>query len=357
MGRTACKKMRWGKMRIMKNESPIAVIGAGSWGTALAILLAQKGFKIRLWGHRKEHVDLLTSERQNKKYLKDVIFPENLSPTPSLERAVGGAGIVLVVVPSHSFREVFVKTVPYLEVRAKVISAVKGIENGTLKTMSQIMEEIIEIHDMRKKKIETGVLSGPSFAEEVARRVPTAVTLGFRNVQTARELQEKLATDSFRIYTSRDIIGLEISAAMKNIVAIAAGVCDGLGYGLNTRAALITRGLEEMKRLGTAMGAESSTFAGLSGLGDLILTCTGNLSRNRMVGLMLGQGRTLEEVKGEMKMVAEGIRTTKSIYDLARKFKIEMPILEQIHAIIYEGTKCSEAVKVLLQRELKEEFR
>lgn len=334
----------------------IAVLGAGSWGTALAILLAQKGHEIRLWGHRKEHIEALAVDRQNTRYLKEIIFPEGLIPTQDLEEAVAGTKIILIVVPSHSFRDVFVKLAPFVEDGTKIISAVKGIENNTLKTMSQIMDEILEGYNPRQRNIETGVLSGPSFAEEVARSVPTAVTLGFRDLQTARMLQEILATDSFRIYASSDIIGLEISAAIKNIVAIATGVCDGLGYGLNTRAALITRGLEEMKRLGTALGADSTTFSGLSGMGDLILTCTGSLSRNRMVGLMLGQGKDLEEIKREMKMVAEGIRTTKSVYDLAREKNIEMPILEQVHAILYEGKKCSEAVKTLLQRELKEEF-
>lgn len=333
----------------------IAVVGAGSWGTALAILLAQKGHEVRLWGHNPEHIDLLVKERENQKYLKGREFPDNLIPVRELEKAIDGSKIVLMVIPSHAFRRVFQKVAPLLQNDTRVISAVKGIENSTLKTMSQIMEEILMGQDGGKRDVQIGVLSGPSFAEEVARGVPTAVTLGFNDLETARNLQEILATDSFRIYTSRDVIGLEISAALKNIVAIAAGVCDGLGYGLNTRAALITRGLAEIQRLGMAMGADTSTFAGLSGLGDLILTCTGNLSRNRTVGLMLGQGKSLEKIKSEMKMVAEGIKTTKSVYDLAQKLQIEMPILEQVHGILYEGKKCSEAVKTLLQRELKEE--
>lgn len=347
--------MRVKKVRKMKDRLQIAVLGAGSWGTALAILLSQKGHEIHLWGHNKEHVESLIADRENKKYLQGAYFPSNLTVFHDLERAIGKSRIIVMVVPSHSFRQVFCQVAPLLTYGSSVISAVKGIENDTLKTMSQIMEEILESKNLEQKKVDIGVLSGPSFAEEVAKGVPTAVTLGFKDLETAQDLQKVLATDSFRIYTSRDVIGLEISAAFKNIVAIAAGVCDGLGYGLNTRAALITRGLVEMKRLGTAMGAETSTFSGLSGLGDLILTCTGHLSRNRMVGLMLGQGKSLEQIKREMKMVAEGIKTTKSIYDLARKLHIEMPILVQIHGILYEGTKCADAVKVLLQRELKEE--
>lgn len=339
----------------MVNRLHIAVLGAGSWGTALAVLLGQKGYDVRLWGHRKDHIDKLAKDRENSQYLSGIKFPESLTPVFQLERAIGGAKIVLMVVPSHSYREIFVNVAPLLQNGQRVLSAVKGIENESLMTMSQIMDEVMVKFSPGQRDIELGVLSGPSFAKEVAQGVPTAVTVGFKNMTAAREVQKILAADSFRIYTSRDVIGLEISAALKNIVAIAAGVCDGLGYGLNTRAALITRGLAEMKRLGLALGAESSTFAGLSGLGDLILTCTGHLSRNRMVGLMLGQGKSLSEIKAEMKMVAEGIKTTKSVYDLAKKLKIEMPILEQVHSILYEEKKCAEAVRMLLQRELKEE--
>lgn len=340
---------------MMVNNLRIAVIGAGSWGTALAILLAQKGHEIRLWGHRKEHMELLARQRENKKYLEGIPFPENLFPVDTLKAAITGTTIILMVVPSHSFRQIFQQIHPLVKDGMRIVSAVKGIENITLKTMTQIVEEILGRNTADQRNIKIGVLSGPSFAEEVARGVPTAVTLGFSDLEIAKELQSVMVTDSFRIYTSRDVIGLEISAALKNIVAIAAGVCDGLGYGLNTRAALITRGLAEMKRLGTALGADNDTFSGLSGLGDLILTCTGNLSRNRMVGVMLGQGKSIEQVQSEMKMVAEGIKTTQSVYDLAKKMNIEMPILEQIHSILFEGKKCSEAVKDLLQRELKDE--
>jgi glycerol-3-phosphate dehydrogenase (NAD(P)+) len=339
----------------MKSKLRITVIGAGSWGTALAILLSEKGYDVRLWGHRKEQIDLLAQDRENTQYLKGISFPATLCPESDLELAIDGTSIILMVVPSHSFRQVFFKMLPSLKEGMTIVSAVKGIENTTLKTMTQVGEEILKNGNGKVKDIEIGVLSGPSFAEEVARGVPTAVTLGFKNLHTAKRLQKLLATDSFRIYTSSDVIGLEISAALKNIVAIAAGVCDGLGYGLNTRAALITRGLAEIQRLGIALGAETTTFAGLSGLGDLILTSTGNLSRNRMVGLMLGQGKDIDQIKSEMKMVAEGIKTTKSVYDLAKKMRIEMPILEQIHSILYEGKRCSDAVKMLLQRELKEE--
>lgn len=339
----------------MKSSPKIAVIGAGSWGTALAILLAGKNYPVQLWGHRQEHVDCLIRDRENKKYLPDSPFPAALHPVSDLKAAVDGGPYIVMAVPSHSFRQVFTQMLPFLAFNCRIISAVKGIENATLKTMTQVMAEILGEHGLSDKNIELGVISGPSFAKEVAKKVPTAVTVGFAHLSTAKEVQRLFGTDFFRVYASSDVVGLEISAALKNIIAIATGVCDGLGYGLNTRAALITRGLAEMQRLGIALHADPATFSGLSGLGDLILTCTGDLSRNRTVGLKLGAGKTLEEIKSEMSMVAEGIKTTKSVYDLARKMKIDMPILEQVYNIIYRGKNCSEAVRDLLNRELKVE--
>lgn len=335
--------------------SKIAVIGAGSWGTALAVLLAGKGYSVYLWGHSSEHVAGLLGDRENKKYLPGIIFPANLQPVHLLQQAVEQAPLVVMAVPSHAFRQVFIKAVPFLSRNCRIVSAVKGIENTTLMTMTQVMDEVLNEYEAAEKNIQLGVISGPSFAKEVAAKVPTAVTIGFADLATAKEMQRVFGTDFFRVYASRDIIGLEISAALKNIIAIAAGVCDGLGYGLNTRAALITRGLAEIQRLGAAMHAEAATFAGLSGLGDLLLTCTGDLSRNRTVGLKLGKGKTLEQVNSEMEMVAEGIKTTLSAYHLARKMQIEMPILEQVYNILYQGKNCSEAVKDLLVRELKVE--
>jgi glycerol-3-phosphate dehydrogenase (NAD(P)+) len=343
---------------MMKNNLKIAVIGAGSWGTALAVLLAGKNYAVHLWGHRTAHIDRLISDRENKKYLPDIRFPESLQPLHDLKVAVEGAPIVVMAVPSHCYRNVFTEILPFLGENCKILSAVKGIENSTLKTMTQVMDEILadnSEYNFPKKNIELGVISGPSFALEVAKEVPTAVTIGFHNLQTAIDLQKTFVTHFFRVYASSDVIGLEISASVKNVIAIAAGVCDGLGYGLNTRAALITRGLAEIQRLGIAMKADPATFSGLSGLGDLLLTCTGDISRNRMVGLKLGEGKTLDQIKGEMSMVAEGIKTTRSVFDLAQKMKIEMPILEQVYNIIYKGKNCSEAVRDLLNRELKVE--
>jgi glycerol-3-phosphate dehydrogenase (NAD(P)+) len=339
----------------MKNNHKIAVIGAGSWGTALAVLLAGKSYAVKLWGHNGDHLDKLFNDRENSKYLPGIVFPENLLPVHRLKLAVEGTPIIVMAVPSHAYRNVFLEMLPFLSDNCKIISAVKGIENKTLQTMTQLMAQIIVEQNLAAKHIELGVISGPSFAKEVAKEVPTAVTIGFKNLQTAKDIQKIFGTDFFRVYASQDIIGLEISAALKNIIAIAAGVCDGLGYGLNTRAALITRGLAEIQRLGIALKADPLTFSGLSGLGDLVLTCTGDLSRNRTVGLKLGEGKTLAQVKSEMSMVAEGIKTTQSVYDLAQEMNIEMPILEQVYNIIYKGKNCSTAVKDLLSRELKVE--
>jgi len=334
----------------MSNED-IAVIGAGSWGTSLAILLAKKGYQVRLWSHNTVHIDLLKKERMNTRYLPGILFPDTLQVTSCLDEAVTGSTLVVMVVPSHGFRQVFTNLVPFLEINSIIISAVKGIENNSLSTMYSVMEDSLD----PTSQVKIGVLSGPSFAQEVALELPTAVTIGFNSVSTAQWAQNVFSTDYFRVYTSIDVVGLEISGSFKNIIAIAAGICDGLEYGTNTRAALITRGLAEMQRFGMALNAKASTFSGLSGLGDLILTCTGDLSRNRNVGIQLGRGNSIEKIEREMFMVAEGVKTTSSIYDLARKIDVETPILDEIYNIIYRGKDCSTAVKDLLDRELKPE--
>jgi glycerol-3-phosphate dehydrogenase (NAD(P)+) len=347
----------------MNDLSKIAVIGAGSWGTALAILLSQKFSNVQLWAHRKAHSDKINKDRENHRYLPGIKIPKSLFVTNDLHSAVKEATMVVMVVPSHSYRDVFQRLIGFVRPGCRIVSAVKGIENDSLLTMTQVMNEVLSKHIAQDRNgepvdygnIEFGVLSGPSFAKEVAHGVPTAVTIGFNNIDIAKEIQHIFVTDFFRVYASTDVIGLEISAALKNIIAIATGVCDGLGYGLNTRAALITRGLAEMKRLGLALGAEEATFMGLSGVGDLLLTCTGSLSRNRTVGLKLGEGKKLAQIKDEMQMVAEGIKTTRSVFELAKKMDIDMPILEQVYKIIYEDKNCAEAVNDLLKRELKVE--
>jgi len=331
----------------------VAVIGAGSWGTAIAMVLSGKGVPTVLWGHNKEHQAALIKDRENKKYLPGFSFSPALEITSNLQEAVTDSDVICMVVPSHGYRAVFEELQPYLADTVSIVSAVKGIENKTLMTMTQVMEDVLGIN--RKKSTILSVLSGPSFAKEVAQGLPTAVTIGCSEIEDAQNLQNIFGTKLFRVYAARDLIGLEISAALKNIVAIAAGISDGLGYGLNSRAALITRGLAEITRIGVAMGADSATFSGLSGLGDLVLTCTGDLSRNRSVGLKLGKGRKLPQVLEEMQMVAEGVKTTKSVHGLMQKMGVDMPILEQVYKILYKNKDCSTAVTDLLTRELKVE--
>ncbi|MBU0482521.1 MAG: NAD(P)-dependent glycerol-3-phosphate dehydrogenase [Proteobacteria bacterium] len=335
--------------------SKAAVIGAGSWGTALARLLSEKGYRVTLWGHRLDHVAEIIANRENLTYLPGFKLNDNLTATADLKEAVAGHELVLMVVPSHGYREVFRRLLPHLEKNVSLISAVKGIENDTLMTMDQVVvDELGKIDAPPALKI--GVLAGPSFAKEVAAGVPTAVTVAANTREDARFFQQVFNAPRFRVYASTDVIGMELCGALKNPIAIGAGICDGLGYGTNTRAALITRGLAEITRLGVRMGAQPLTFAGLAGMGDLVLTCTGDLSRNRQVGLKLGQGQKIKQIVAEMKMVAEGVKTTRSAYNLARKMNIEMPILEQVYQVIYEDMDCNEAVKTLLARSLKEEI-
>ncbi|MBW2483794.1 MAG: NAD(P)-dependent glycerol-3-phosphate dehydrogenase [Deltaproteobacteria bacterium] len=334
----------------------IAVIGAGSWGTALTKPIGDLGQTISLWGHRKEHVAELKATRQNKAYLPGYRLPQTVTPVSDLREAVEGHTIVIMVVPSHVFREVFTGLEPYLERGAYVISASKGIENDSLLTMTQVMEEILASSaNAGERNIGTAVLSGPSFAKEVAAGIPTAVTVASLHKDTAIHIQRALSSHLFRVYAATDVIGLELGGALKNIIAIGAGICDGLGYGTNTRAALITRGLAEISRLGVSMGADPLTFSGLGGLGDLVLTCTGDLSRNRTVGLKLGQGKKLDIILSEMNMVAEGVKTTRSAWNLAKKVGVEMPILEQVYQVLYQDKPCKDAVRDLLARSLKEE--
>lgn len=329
-----------------------AVIGAGSWGTALAILLAKKGEQVYLWGHEREHMENLKKDKENKLFLPDFPLPDGLNLTDDLRQALSGADCVVMVVPSHVYREVFQQVLPYLKEGTLVTSAVKGIEIGTRMTMHQIMEDVSQ---EKKNSFHLGVISGPSFAREVAGEQPTAVTVAFDNEEAAVVVQQLFSTDYFRTYTSFDVMGLEISGALKNVIAIGAGISDGLGFGLNTRAALITRGLAEMSRMGVALGADKATFAGLGGLGDLVLTCTGNLSRNRSVGLKLGEGKKLDQILAEMTMVAEGVKTTKSCYNLAKQLGVDMPILDQMYQVLYEDKPCAAAVNDLFERDLKKE--
>lgn len=334
-------------------ESGVAVIGAGSWGTALAVLLGGKGVRVSLWGHRPEHVHTLLAERRNSAYLADVRLPDTVTPTADLKEAVSGRRFIVMVVPSHVYRQVFKKLLPFLSDDAVVVSATKGIENDSLLTMTGIMAS--ELHHAGRHAA-LAVLSGPSFAFEVAHGKPTAVTVACGDIAVAKQVQNLFFTEKFRVYTSADVIGVELGGPLKNIIALAAGICDGLDCGTNARAALITRGLAEISRLAVRMGANPLTMAGLAGLGDLVLTCTGELSRNRTVGLKLGQGMRLEEILKEMKMVAEGVKTTKSGWQIAHQQQVDMPILEQVYQVLYQDKPCALAVRSLLQRDQKEEF-
>jgi glycerol-3-phosphate dehydrogenase (NAD(P)+) len=328
-----------------------AVIGAGSWGTTLANLLAKKGLPVNLWAYEPELVETIRTRRENDLYLPGIELDPSLACTNSLEEAVTGAGLVLVVVPTQVLRGVVREMLPHLQATALVVSASKGIELDSLQLVSQMYDELLPEH----LSCQFAVLSGPSFAREVAREMPTAVVVAARDEEVARQVQSLFSTDYFRVYTNRDVIGVELGGAIKNVIAIAAGVSDGLGFGSNTRAALITRGLAEMSRLGRALGGDPLTFSGLAGMGDLVLTCTGDLSRNRSVGLALGQGRSLSEILGEMRMVAEGVKTAESAWNLARKLGVEMPIIQKVHQLLYEGKPAREAVLELMTRDLKSE--
>ena len=330
----------------------IGVIGAGSWGTALADLLARIGHQVTLWAYETDLVVRMREQRENDLFLPDIRLHEELKFTDTLAEAVKGRELLLLVPPSQLMRQVFRQLVPYLEDGRVLVSASKGIENQTLMTMSQVLLEELE-NAGRKAKL--AFLSGPSFAREVAKGLPTAVVAASEEEVVAELVQKVFSGERFRVYTNSDVIGIEFGGALKNVMALAAGIADGLGFGSNTRAALITRGLSEMTRLGVAAGAKAQTFAGLAGMGDLVLTCTGDLSRNRTVGLELGRGRPLQEILDGMKMVAEGVKTTVSTYQLASRLQVVAPITEQVYKILEEGKDPRQAVTDLLQRTLKSE--
>lgn len=326
--------------------SNVGVLGAGSWGTALAIHLARKGLPVMMWSRDKEHAEASERARKNTQYLTDFELPPSLHLTASLEEAIRGADMLLSAVPSHGLREVLDRALPLMERELPIVSATKGIENGSLKLVSEIFED----HLSSSQKRLVTCLSGPSFAKEVALGMPTAVSLAGTDEKVMSKIQAAFVTDRFRVYTTDDVIGVEIGGALKNVIAIAAGIADGLGFGTNTRAALITRGLAEISRLAVARGGHPLTLAGLSGMGDLVLTCTGDLSRNRKVGLELGRGRKLAEILASMTMVAEGVLTTRSAHDLSRRENVNMPIVEAVYQILYEDVPPLLAVTSLMTR-------
>jgi glycerol-3-phosphate dehydrogenase (NAD(P)+) len=330
----------------------VGVVGAGSWGTALAKVLADKGHAVTLWGRSPAHAAELAQRRENTRYLPGAKLPASLSTTGDLAEAVAGKRFVVSVVPSHTVREVMGRAAASMAPDAIVVSASKGIENETLATMDEVLKEVLP----GRLGTHLAYLSGPSFAKEVGLGLPTAVVMASRDRATATEAANLFHAERFRVYTSDDVPGVELGGALKNVMAIAAGIADGLGLGHNTRAALITRGLAEISRLAVRRGANPLTLAGLAGMGDLVLTCTGDQSRNRTVGLALGRGRKLKEILDEMHEVAEGVRTTKSAHDLAARLHVEMPITSTIYRVLYEDLPAPEALVDLLGRTPKHEL-
>ena len=333
-------------------EKRIGVVGAGSWGTALANLLATKGYPIDWWVFEEDLCRRLAEAYENDLFLPGIKLSENLRPTNDLAAVVQDKDLVVIVVPSHVVRELVTRMASHLAPHTILVSASKGIENDTLLTMSQVIKEVIPDLDQDQM----AVLSGPSFAREVAMGAPTVVTVASAQLSCAQVVQQAFATPAFRVYTNLDLIGVELGGSVKNVIAIAAGMVDGLGLGLNSRAALITRGMTEIRRLGVAMGANPRTFTGSAGIGDLVLTCTGDISRNHMVGVKIGQGRQLDDVLGEMRMVAEGVKTARSVYNLSKRLGVEMPICHAVFQILYEHLAPRDAVYLLMTRDLKNEL-
>ena len=326
----------------------IGVIGAGSWGTALAVTLSDKGHSVKIWDLDKEHLDSMAKERENRKYLPGVKFGDGLETAPDLRTVTDGADVILFSVPAQHFRSAFENALPYLKPEMIMVNVAKGIEQKTLKRLSEIADE-----NMPDAKYV--VLSGPSHAEEVGIKLPTTVSVASKDMKLAEEVQDIFMTDRFRVYTSTDVTGLELGGALKNIIALGAGISDGMGFGDNAKAALMTRGIVEITRLGVALGAKAETFAGLAGVGDLIVTCTSMHSRNRRCGIMIGEGLDPKEAVKRVGMVVEGMFTAEAAYELAQKVGVEMPITEQIYKAINGQTDPRDAVNRLMTRERKEE--
>ena len=329
----------------------LAVIGAGSWGTALAIVLAPRFESLRLWVYEAPLAERMRASRQNDVYLPGCQLPSHVEVTSNLQEALEGAETVLSVVPSHLVRHVYGEMLPFLDPSMRFVSATKGLENGTLLRMSEVIEEVVGT----RFPPQVAVISGPTFAREVAKLDPTALVVASRSEALMETVQAAFSGPTFRLYTCKDPVGVEIGGSIKNVVAIGSGVIHGMGLGHNVTAALITRGLAEMTRLAVAMGGRSQTLAGLAGLGDLVLTCTGELSRNRAVGVELARGRKLDEIVNSMKMVAEGIKTTNAAVDLAKRYSVEMPISGQMFQMLHFGITPQEAIRRLMERSLKEE--
>ncbi len=328
------------------------VLGAGSWGTALGATLASKGFPVTLWDKDVPVLEAISERRENARYLPGIALPASLGATPDIAKALEGAELVVFAVPSHAMRVVAIEAKRHLHGGVPLCSVAKGIEVETLMTMSEVLEDVLPvvIHP------DLTFLSGPSFATEVARGLPTAVTIAGRWDRISKAVQAAFHTRTFRPYTSNDVVGVEIGGCVKNVIAIAAGISDGLGFGANARAALITRGLSEIARLAVRKGANPMTLSGLAGLGDLVLTCSSEMSRNHTVGFGLGTGKRLEDIQRELGQVAEGVLNARSVRDLARRLKVEMPISDSVYRVLYEGVPPRQAVTDLMMRETKPEL-
>lgn len=324
----------------------IGVIGAGSWGTALAYLLYQNGHDVTLWSIVEAEVELLTTKRENPDKLPGVKLPDSMVITSDLQEAVSGKDVLVLAVPSLFVRSTACKMKEYVGKGQIIVNVAKGIEDGTLHTLSQVIGSELP-------QAEIAVMSGPSHAEEVGQGIPTTIVVGARNRKTAEYLQNIFMSNVFRVYTSPDVLGIELGGALKNVVALAAGIADGLGYGDNTKAALITRGITEIARLGMAMGGKLETFSGLSGIGDLIVTCASMHSRNRRAGILIGKGYSYEEAMKEVNMVVEGVYSAKAAIGLAEKYQVQIPIIEQVNEVLFHGKKADEAVKDLMLRDKK----
>lgn len=324
----------------------ISVIGAGSWGTALAVLLHKNGHRVTVWSVLKEEIEMLEKEHEHKDKLPGVKLPEDMVFTTDLKSAVEGKDVLVLAVPSPYTRSTAHRMEKFVSEGQIIVDVAKGIEEKTLLTLSQVIGGEIP-------QAKVAVLSGPSHAEEVGRGIPTTIVVGAKEKETAEYLQNLFMNEAFRVYISPDVLGIELGAALKNVVALAAGIADGLGYGDNTKAALITRGITEISRLGTAMGGRAETFSGLTGIGDLIVTCASMHSRNRRAGILIGKGYTMEEAMAEVKMVVEGVYSAKAALSLAKKYGVQIPIIEQVNQVLFEGKAADEAVKDLMLRDKK----
>lgn len=326
----------------------VTVIGSGSWGTALAVMLAEHGHEVTIWSRRQEAVDELLERRTNEKYLPGVTIPAEIGATTDRAEAVAAAEIVILAVPSRAVRQTAKDFAPYFKKEQILVNVAKGLEEGSLLRLSEVIRECVP-------ECEVCVLSGPSHAEEVARNLPSACLIAAEKEETAKLVQREFMNPRFRLYTNTDMIGVEMGAALKNIMALAAGMSDGLGFGDNTKAALMTRGMAEMQRLGMAMGGKAETFSGLSGIGDLIVTCTSMHSRNRRAGILLGQGKSLAETLDTVQMVVEGVNTVQAACRMAEKYGVSMPITEAINAVLFHGKNVEDAVLELMTRDGKAE--